>query len=183
MVMAPPPMHDSAVSPCFQGCLAFLHRHFPPQSPPSQPLHLSLQSTAALALGLLHSPKTVSLNSSSKLLHLLGGCIPVQGMYGCGKDCLTLIPFRLPQISCFTLSLKCFSSDSDNCPDVGIRPLLQFPHLPRAGPVLLTFLCFPLVPSSFRVLRGSICSFPLVRSSCWLSAGGLHALLCLKLYS
>ena len=47
-------------------------------------------------------------------------------MYGCGKDCLNLIPFRLPQISCFTLSLKCFSSDSDNFPDVGIRPLLQF---------------------------------------------------------
>ena len=33
-------------------------------------------------------------------------------MYGCGKDCLILIPFRLPQISCFTLGLKCFSSDS-----------------------------------------------------------------------
>ena len=63
-------------------------------------------------------------------------------MYGC-KDCLILIPFRLPQISCFTLSLKCFSSDSDNCPDVGIRPLLQFPHLLRAGPVLLTLLFSP----------------------------------------
>ena len=37
MVMAPPSMHDSAVSPCFHGCLAFLHRHFPPQSPPSHP--------------------------------------------------------------------------------------------------------------------------------------------------
>ena len=36
-------------------------------------------------------------------------------MCGCGKDCLILIPFRLPQISCFTLSLKCFSSDSDSC--------------------------------------------------------------------
>ena len=41
-------------------------------------------------------------------------------MYGCSKDCLILIPLKLPQISCFTLSLKCFSSDSDNCPDVGI---------------------------------------------------------------
>ena len=48
-------------------------------------------------------------------------------MYGCGKDCLILIPFRLPQISSFTLSLKCFSSDSDNFLDVGIGPLLQFP--------------------------------------------------------
>ena len=73
-------------------------------------------------------------------------CIPVQGMYGCSKDFLILIPFRLPQISSFTLSLKCFSSDSDNCPDVGIGPLLQFPHPLRAGPFVLTLL---FVPSSF----------------------------------
>ena len=68
-------------------------------------------------------------------------------MYGCSKDCLVLIPFRLPQISCFPLSLKCFSSDSDYCPNVGIGPLLQFLHLPRAGSVLLTLSFFP--PSSF----------------------------------
>ena len=66
-------------------------------------------------------------------------------MYGCIKDYLILITFRLPQISCFTLSLKCFSSDSDNFPDVGIRPLLQFPHWLRASPIPLTFLFFPLV--------------------------------------
>jgi len=64
-------------------------------------------------------------------------------MCGCDKDCLILIPFRLQQISCSTLSLKCFSSDSDNCPNVGIGPLLQFPHWLRAGPVLLTLLFFP----------------------------------------
>ena len=103
-------------------------------------------------------------------------------MDGCGKDCLILIPFRLPQI-CFTPSLTCFPSDSDNCPDVGIESLLQFPHLPRAGPILLTLLFFPLVPSSYQVLHGSMYSFPLVRYSCLLSAGVLHALLCLKVYS
>ena len=96
---------------------------------------------------------------------------------------MILIPFRLPQISCFTLSLKCFSSDSDNCPNVGIGPLLQFPHLPRAGPVLLTLLFFPLVLMSYQVLYGSIYSFPLVRYSFLLSAGVLYALLCLKVYS
>ena len=41
---APPPIGDSAVSPCFHGCLAFLHRHFPPRSPPSHPLDPSLHS-------------------------------------------------------------------------------------------------------------------------------------------
>ena len=86
-----------------------------------------------------------------------------------------LIPFRLPQISCFTLSLKCFSSDSDNCPPAGIRPLFQFPphplppatedsSSPTNTPVFL------LVPSSYRVLHGTRYSFPLVRCSCPLSA-------------
>ena len=42
VVLAPFPMRDSAVSPYFHGCLAFLHRHFPPQSPPSHPRDQSL---------------------------------------------------------------------------------------------------------------------------------------------
>ena len=104
-------------------------------------------------------------------------------MYGCSKGCLILIPFTLPQISCFTLSPKCFSSDSEDCLDVGIGPLLQFPHPLRAGAVLLTLLFFPLVLCFYQVLRGSIYSFPLVRSSYLLSAGVLHAFLCLKVYS
>ena len=44
MVMIPLPMCAPAVSLCFHGFLAFLHRHFPPQSPPSHPLHPSLHS-------------------------------------------------------------------------------------------------------------------------------------------
>ena len=122
-----------------------------------------------------------SLNSSSQPLRLPGECVPVRGMYGCGKDCLILIPFRLPQISCF--SLQCFSSDSDNCPASWIGSLLQFPHLPRAGPAVLRLLFLPYVPSSYQVLRWSVYSFPLVRYSCPLSAGVLHVLLCLKVYS
>ena len=109
--------------------------------------------------------------------------VPVQGMYGCGKDCLILIPFRLSQISCVTFSFKCFSSDSANCPDVGIWPLLQFPDLLRAGPFPLTLLFFPLVPLNPTSLHGSIYSFPLVKYSCLLSVGVLHVLLCLKVYS
>ena len=124
-----------------------------------------------------------ALKSSFQPLHLPGDMCPCPGMYGCSKDCLILILFRLPQISCFTLSLKCFSSDSDNYPNVGIRPLLQFPYLLRAGPVLLTLPFFPLVPSSYRVLCGSIYSFPLVRYSCPRSAGVLQALLCLTVCS
>ena len=100
----------------------------------------------------------------------------------CGKDSLILIPFRLPQISSFTLSLKRFSSDSDYCSDVGIGPLLQFPYLLRAGPVPVTLLFPPLVPSSHQVVRGSLYCFPLVRYSCLLTVGVLRALLCLTVY-
>ena len=45
MVMAPTPRRDSAdLSPYFHGCLAFLHQHFPPRSPPSHPLSPCLHS-------------------------------------------------------------------------------------------------------------------------------------------
>ena len=154
MVMAPPLyvwLSNIALLPWLPG---FLTQAFPTTiSPLTSPWSLSPQSTAALT------------------------CVPVQGMYGCSKDYLILyltilIPFRLPQIICFTLSLKCFSFDSENCHDVQIEPLLQFPHPLRAGPVPP----FPLVPSSYWVLHGSIYSFPLVRYSCPLSAGVLHAL-------
>ena len=81
-------------------------------------------------------------------------------MYGGSKDCMILIPFRLSQISCFTFSLRSFSSDPSYCPDVGIGALLQFPHLLRASPVLLTLLFFSLVPTSYRVLHDTMYSFP-----------------------
>ena len=151
MVIAPLPTCDSAVSPCFHAGGSSGHQEsrlpcFPPQAFPTMisslisPLSVSLQSTAALTLGLLHNPQTPAPSHCT----FQGIYVPVQGMYGCSKDFLILIPFRLPQISCF--SLKCFSSDLDNCPDVGIGPLPQFPHWLRAGPVLLTLLFFPLVP-------------------------------------
>ena len=66
---------------------------------------------------------------------------------------------------------------------MGIGPLLQFSQPLRTVPVLLTLLFFPLDPSSYGVLHGSIYSFPLVRYFCLLSAGVLHALLCLKVCS
>ena len=144
----------------------------------TSPQSVSPQSTAALTLGLLHNPYT----SAPSYCTFQGTCVPVRGMYGCSKDHLILVPFRLPQISGFTLSLKCFSSDSDNCPDVGIGPLLQVPQ-PAEGRSSPDSPVFPPVPSSYRVLHSSVYSFPLVGYSCLLSAGLLHALLCLKGYS
>ena len=140
--MAPPPMCDSAVLPCFHDFLAFLHQHFPPRSPTSHPLNLFLCSQhqplpwGCSIIPKLQLPTTAPFRGPE---FLFGVCIAA-------ASTLILIPFMLSQISCFTLSLKCFSSDSDNCPDAGIRPLLQFPHPQRAGPVLLTL---PFPPSSF----------------------------------
>ena len=128
MVMAPPPTHDSAVSPCFHGWPVFLHRHFPPQSSPSNPLDLSLHSQQKpLPWDCSKIPKPAPSLCIFQVIY-----IPVWGMYGCGKDCLILISFMLSQISCFILSLKCFSSDPDNCTELGIGPLFQFLHPPRA---------------------------------------------------
>ena len=118
-----------------------LHRHFPPQSPPSHPPSQSLCSKQQPLPGDCSTIPRLWLPADVPFSVLL------QGMYGCGKDFLILIPFRLTQICCFPLTLKCFSSDSDNCPGVGIGPLLQFPYLPRAGPVPLTLL--KEHPSSF----------------------------------
>ena len=142
MVMAPPPsvtqQYRLASMATWLSSTCIFHHDLLPHIPS---IHLSaVKSSPCPGITLQ------SLNSSSQLLTFQGTSIPVWGMYGCGKDCLILIPFRLPQTSCFTLSLKCFSFDSNNCPDVGIGPLLQFPHPLRADPVLLTLLFPPLVP-------------------------------------
>ena len=63
-------MCDSAVSPCFHGCLAFLHRHFPPQSPPSHGLDPFLHSQQQPWDCPGIAPQ--SLNSSSQPLPLPG---------------------------------------------------------------------------------------------------------------
>ena len=94
--------------------------------------------------------------------------------------CVIFIPFRLSQISCLTFSLNCFFSDPDNSPNVVIGPLLQFPHRPRADPVLLTLLFFP--PSFFGLLS-FVWFYIFFWYTCLLSAGVLQALLCLKVYS
>ena len=49
-----------------------------------------LQSTALLTLESFHIPQTPAPSHCT----FRGTLIPVQAMYGCGKDCLILIPFR-----------------------------------------------------------------------------------------
>ena len=124
-------------------CLAFLHRYFPPRSPPTHPLDQSLCRQ--------QQPSTIPKLQLSAAVPSRG---PASGYVCLQQGLADSIPFRLPQVRCSTLSLKCFSSDSDNCPDVGIGSLLQFSHPPRTGPVLLTLLfpSPPPPPSSFILL-------------------------------
>ena len=176
--MAPPPMHDSAVLPCSMAAqlsATGLSHHSPLPHIPST--HLS---------GVNSSPHPgiapQSLNSSSQPLHLSWCLLPCLGYVRLWQE-LILTLFRLPQISCLSLSLKCFFSDSDNCPYVGyqtsasVNPPAKVRSRPTKTPV------FPPCSSSYRILRSSIYSFPLVRYPCLLSACVLHALLCLKVYS
>ena len=144
MVMAPPPTRDSALLPCFHGYLAFFHLMSHHDLLP----HIPWICLSAVNSNPHPGIAPQSLNSSSQWLHLLGDLLPCLGYVWLWQG-LILIPFRLPQISYFTLSLKCFSSDSDNCPDVGLVPMFKFPYPLRAGPVLLTLLFFPLVPMSY----------------------------------
>ena len=127
MVMVPPPTHDSAVLLCFHGCPAFLRRRVPRQSLP----HIPSTRLSAVSSSPRPGIAPQSLNSSSPPLYRPGDLLSAWGKCGCSRDCLILIPFRLPQISSSILRLKYFSSNSDNCPDVGIGPQLQFPYLPR----------------------------------------------------
>ena len=118
---------------------------FPPLSPPSHPLDPSLHSQQQPSLWDCPTIPKLQLPAAAPSR----GPAPLPGVCTAVARTVIFIPFRLPQISCFTLSLKSFSSDSDNCPAVGMGPLLQFPHTPRAPPVLLTFLFFLLLPSSY----------------------------------
>ena len=76
----------------------------------------------------------------------------------------------------FLLWLRQLSRCGDRTP-ASVPPPTKGTSSPTDTPV------FPPSSLSYWVLRGSTYSFPLVRYSCPLSAGVLHALLCLKVYS
>ena len=118
--------------------LDFLHRYFQPQTPPSHPLYPSLHSQQQ------PSPWDCSTNPKFQLpaTVLPGDLCSCQGYLWLKQglsDSLSTYPAA--QTSCFTPSLKCFSSVSDNCPDVGIGPLLQFSH-PLSSVLVLQILLF-----------------------------------------
>ena len=167
--MAPPPTRDSAVSPCFHGCPAFLHRHFPPQSPPSHPLDQSLHSP--------QQPSPWDCSTTPKLQ--LPATAPVRSMYGCARTVRFLFHLGCQRSD---VSLSALSaSPLTQLPQWGSTPASVPPPTEcRSSPP--NTLAFPpnSILQSFAWVQHSLL---LVRHSCLLSAGVLHALLCLKVYS
>ena len=104
-----------------------------------------------------HGIALQSLWSSSQLLCFLGTCTLMWGTYGCSKDDLCGFSFNLDcHRSLASLSASNVSPLSQTVTAMwGLD--LQFPHPPRAGPVLLTLLFFS--PPSFILLYSSFFSF------------------------
>ena len=165
-----------------QYCLACSLPSFLPQafattiSPLTSLGAVSMQSIAGLTLRLLHNLYApASIDCAFQGTH-----IPVAAAK---IVCVILISFRLSQIICFTLSLKCFPFVPNNCPNVAIWTSASVPSPTKGRSSPTNSPLFLLFPSSYRPLHGSIYFFPLVRYSYLLSAGILQALLCLKVYS
>jgi len=159
-------------------CLAFHHRHFSPQCLPSYPLDLSLHSQ--------QQPSLWDCSTISKFQ--LPAAAPSRGPVSLSAVCMDAartvwFSFHLgchrSAVSLSALNISPLTQTT--APHVGIGPLLQFLHPPRGRSSPTNTPVF--LPSSYQVLHGSIYSSPLVRYSCPLSAGVMHAFLCLKVYS
>ena len=134
MVMGPPTMHESAVSPCFHGCPAFCHRHVPPQSSPSHLLDLSL-----------HSQQQPSLWDCSTILkHQLPAAVPSRGPASLSWVCMAEA-----RIILFSSHLGCHRSD------VSLSALNVSPVTQTVAPLCGFEPCFSSCPTH----RGQIQSF------------------------
>ena len=88
-----------------------------------------------------------SLRASSQLLHIPGDLGPCPGCIGLQQGlsvCFSLHSDCHRPAAVLSNSLECFSAVPNSYPDMGIWPLLQFPHSSGAGSVLLTLP--PLFP-------------------------------------
>lgn len=126
----PTPMHDLAVSHYLYGCLVFLHRPFPPCTSHSCLLTGCVpEVNNRLTLGLFHNPYAPAPSCSA----FLGTQVPV---HMAATEIVSLISFRLLQISCFTQPQMFLVCPKLMPPYVGIGPCFSFPHPPRVHSVL-----------------------------------------------
>ena len=123
VVMAPPLHVTQQYHLASMAARLFSTGYFLPQSPPSHPLNQSLHSQ--------QQPLPWDCSTNPKLQ--LPAAAPSRGPESLSGVCMAvaktviLVPFRLPQINCFTLGLKCFSCDSDHCPMWRLDPCFSSP--------------------------------------------------------
>ena len=145
---------------------------FSPQSPPSYPLDLSLHSQQQPSLWDCSTIPKLQLpdTTPSRVWMAVARTVWFSFHLGCHRSAVSLSALNVSPLT-QTIALvwgldPCFSSPTHR------EQVQSYSHS----------RFFPLIPSSYWVLCESIYSFPLLRYSCLLSAGVLHALLCLKVY-
>lgn len=161
--MAPLLVCDSAVAPCFHDCLTLFQRHSLQQSPPSRPSRLfpqNQQQSLPWDCGYAPAP---SCSAFWWAVSLPGLCRATAQVV-----CVVLTPFRLSQISAFTLQQ---SQMLPLCPSrlPWYRDITPSSTSPPAGDRFSCADSAPLSPFpslSCPVLCGSVCSSPVVRDSC-----------------
>ena len=164
MVMAVSPMHDSAVSPCFHGCLISstgISHHNLLSHIPSQSLH-SQQQRLPWDCSTIPNLQLPAVAPSRRLAFLSGKCMAAARTVWFSFH----LGFHRSAVSLSALNVSPLTQTI--APVWGSEPCFSFPHPPRTGPVLLTLLFFPLVLLPHRVLCGSVYSFPLLRYFCLL---------------
>ena len=109
MVTAPSLTCDSAVSPFFHGYLAFLHQHFPLQSPPSHLLNPSLHSQ--------QQPLPWDFSTIHKLQ--LPATAPSRGPVSLSRVCMATA-----KTVCFSFHLSCHKS-AVSLSALNVSPLTQ----------------------------------------------------------
>ena len=121
-----------------------------------------------------------SLNSSSQLSCLPGSMCPCPGYVWLWQGLWFSFHLGCHRSPVLISALNVSPLTQTIAPMWGSDLCFSSPYQLRAGLVLWTLPFFPLVPSFYRVLCGSIYSFPLIRYSYPLSAGVLYALLSVR---
>ena len=149
-VMTPHPAHDSAV--CFASMADQLsskgisHCALFPHVPLGHPPSVNNRLHPGLVLQCLWS--------SSLPLHIPGDLYPCPGFIGLWQGLSVWFSFHRDchrSAAALCNSLKCFSTVTNTCPNLGVLPSASVPQSPRACSVLLTLLFFSnfLCPTEF----------------------------------
>ena len=157
MVMAPPPTHDSAASPCFHDCLAFFHRHFLLQFHPSHPLNPFSAVNSSPHPGI--APQ--SLHSSSQPPSLpvpasLSGCVWFSFHLGCYRSAISLSALNVSPLTQTTALMW----GSDPCftfpPTKGRSSPCNTPVFPSSSSILPSFAWFYIFFSAAQLLLSAL---------------------------